>query len=414
MILLAPQIPFWLSTGITMGKVGILILLSVVVKSVNCQWKNAQVSELGSDLGMKIFNHVVDSKPTENIVMSPHGIASVLGMLQLGAGARTRQQLNNALKYSSYGIYKKLKRIQKSLIESRNQDIVTIANGIFAPSDFAMEQLFIRKTRDVYQAALSSLNYEDPVAAASAINQWTTNQTRGMVTNLISPDMLSKATRLVVVNAIFFKGLWKSRFQPENTRNREFHAADGNVYQVPMMSQRSTFNFGMAITPTNVKYYIIELPYHGGTISMFVAVPEEINIPLSAITPYMNVQTINSWKGTMREKKLDIAIPRFTAEAETNLERPLAALGITDMFDQTKANFGKICRSGQLYVSQVIQKAKIEVNEAGTKASAATAAVIMLKSLRITPPFVVNRPFLYIVWHNPTGTVLFIGQVSKP
>ncbi|XP_067898239.1 glia-derived nexin isoform X2 [Heterodontus francisci] len=397
-----------------MGKLGILILISVVMRSVHCQWKSPRLSELGSDLGMKIFNHVVNSKPTENVIMSPHGIASVLGMLQFGAGASTRQQLSNALKYNSYGIYRKLKRIQKSLIESRNQDIVTIANGIFAPSDFVMEQPFIRKTKEVYQAALSSLNYQNPVEAASAINQWTKNQTRGMITNLISPAILSEATRLVVVNAIFFKGLWKSRFLPENTRNRDFYAADGTVYQVPMMSQRSTFNFGMAITPTNVKYYILELPYHGGTISMFIAVPEEIDIPLSAITPHVNVQSINSWKGIMREKKLDIALPRFTAEAETNLERPLSALGITDMFDQTKANFGKICRSGQLYVSQVLQKAKIEVNEDGTKASAATAAVIMLKSFRITPPFVVNRPFLYIVWHNPTGTVLFIGQVSKP
>ncbi|GCB68255.1 glia-derived nexin [Scyliorhinus torazame] len=397
-----------------MGKVGTLILLGVFLKSVHCQWKNTQVSEFGSDLGMKIFNHVAQSKPTENIIMSPNGIASVLGMLQLGAGGRTRQQLNNVLKYNSYGIYRKLKRIHKSLTESRNQDIVTIANGIFAPSDFAMEQPFIRKTKDVYQAVLRSLSFENPVEAATAINQWTNNQTRGMITNLVSPETLGEATRLVVVNAIFFKGLWKSRFLPENTRNRDFYAADGNVYQVPMMSQKSTFNFGMTLTPTNVKYYILELPYHGGTLSMFVVVPEDLNIQLSAITPYLNIQVINSWKSVMKEKKLDIALPKFTAEAETNLERPLSILGITDMFDEIKANFGKISRSGQLYVSQILQKAKIEVNEDGTRASAATAAVIMLKSFRITPPFVVNRSFLYILHHNPTGTVLFIGQVSKP
>ncbi|XP_078065063.1 glia-derived nexin [Mustelus asterias] len=397
-----------------MGKVGTLILLSVFLKSVHSQWKNTQVSELGSDLGMKIFNHVANSKPMENIIMSPHGIASVLGMLQLGAGGRTRQQLNSALKYSSRGASRKLRRIHKSLTESRNHDIVAIANGLFVASDFSMEPPFIRKTKDVYQAALRSLNYENPVEAATAINQWTKNQTRGMITNLISPEILNVATKLVAVNAIFFKGLWKSQFRPGNTRNRDFYAADGNVYQVPMMSQISTFNFGKAITPTNVKYFILELPYHGGTINMFVVVPEDINIQLSAITPDMNVRTINSWKAVMREKKLDITIPRFTAEAETNLEKPLSSLGITDLFDQTKANFGKISRSDQLYVSQLIQKAKIEVNEDGTRASAATAAVFVLKSLRITPPFVVNRPFLYILYHNSTGTVLFIGQVAKP
>ncbi|XP_060690198.1 glia-derived nexin [Hemiscyllium ocellatum] len=397
-----------------MGKVGILIILGVLIESVHCQWKHTQVSEFGSDLGMKIFNHVVNSNPTENTIMSPHGITSVLGMLQLGAGARTRQQLNIALKYNSYGIYKKIKKIHKSLTESRNQDIVTIANGLFAPSDFAMEQSFLRKIQVLYQAAVRNVHYENPVEAASTINLWTRNQTRGMITNLISPSMLSETTRLVVVNALFFKGLWKSRFLPENTRNRDFYAADGSVYQVPMMSQKATFSFGMAITPTNVKYYILELPYHGGTISMFVVVPEEYNIPLSTITPHLDIQSIHAWKRIMREKKLDIALPKFTAEAEIDLERPLSALGITDMFDRTKANFGKICRSGELYVSQVLQKAKIEVNEDGTKASAATAAVMMVKSLRIIPSFVVNRPFIYIIWHNPSGTVLFIGQVSRP
>ncbi|XP_072428865.1 glia-derived nexin [Chiloscyllium punctatum] len=397
-----------------MGKVGILVILSVLIESVHCQWKHTQVSEFGSDLGMKIFNQVVNSNPTENTIMSPHGITSVLGMLQLGAGARTRQQLNNALKYNSYGIYKKIKKIHKSLTESRNQDIVTIANGLFAPSDFAMEQSFLRKLQVLYQAAVRNVHYENPVEAASAINLWTRNQTRGMITNLISPSMLSETTRLVVVNALFFKGLWKSRFLPENTRNRDFYAADGNVYQVPMMSQKATFSFGMAITPTNVKYYILELPYHGGTISMFVVIPEEYNTPLSIITPHLDIQSIHGWKRIMREKKLDIALPKFTAEAEIDLEQPLSALGITDMFDRTKANFGKICRSGELYVSQVLQKAKIEVNEDGTKASAATAAVMMVKSLRIIPSFVVNRPFIYIIWHNPSGTILFIGQVSKP
>ncbi|XP_048398352.1 glia-derived nexin isoform X2 [Stegostoma tigrinum] len=405
--------PFKFNIVNMMGKVGILIL-SMLVESVHCQWKHTQISEIGSDLGMKVFNHVVNSNPTENTIVSPHGIASVLGMLQLGAGARTRQQLNIALKYNSYGIYKKVRRIHKPLTESRNQSIITIANGIFAPSDYAIEQSFRRKIKVLYQAVVRNVHYDNPVEAASAINLWTRNQTRGMITNLISPSMLSGTTRLVVVSALFFKGLWKSRFLPENTHNRDFHAADGSVYQVPMMSQKATFNFGMAITPTNVKYYILEMPYHGGTISMFVVVPEDYNIPLSTITPHLNVQSIHDWKGILREKKLDIVVPKFTAEAEINLEKPLSALGITDMFDKTKANFGKICRSGELYVSQVLQKAKIEVNEDGTKASAATAAIMMVKSLRIIPSFVVDKPFVYFVRHNPTGTVLFIGQVSKP
>ncbi|XP_051874441.1 glia-derived nexin [Pristis pectinata] len=397
-----------------MRNLNILILLCMAMSSVHCQRKMTKVSEFGSDLGMKIFNQVVSSKPTENIIMSPHGIASVLWMLHLGADGRTKQQLSKALKYSSQGTYRKLKRVQKLLTDSRNQDIVTIANGVFVPSGFEMEQPFIQKTNEIYQAVLRNMNFADPILAASIINQWTANQTRGMITDLISPAILNEATRLVIVNAIFFKGLWKSRFLPENTQNGNFYAADGNVYQVPLMFQRSTFNFGIANTPANVKYYILEMPYHGGTTSMFIALPENIGIPLSEIAPHINAQSINNWKKIMTGKKLEVSIPRFTAETETNLEKLLLSLGITDMFDEVKANFRKINRSGLLYVSQVLQKAKIEVNEDGTKASAATAAVLVFRSFRFTPPFTVNRPFLYIVWHNPTGTILFIGQVSKP
>ncbi|XP_069752823.1 glia-derived nexin [Narcine bancroftii] len=395
-----------------MRKINILILLYVTISSVHCRWKK-RVSEVGSDLGIKVFDQIVSSKPTENIIMSPHGIASILSILHLGADGRTREQLRNALKFNSYGAHKKLKKIQKLLTEGRNQDLVSIANGIFVPSTFSLEKPFIWKANDIYQAALKNVNFEDPIAAASIINQWTKNQTRGMITNLISPTILNEATRLVLVNAIYFKGLWKSRFLRKSTHNSDFYAADGNVYKVPMMNQRSTFNFGMAKTPTNVKYYVLELPYHGDTISMFIALPENISIPLSAVTPHINSQSINNWRKIMSGKMLDISIPRFTAETETNMEKILAGLGITDMFE-VKANFRKIHRSGQLYVSKVLQKAKIEVNEDGTKASAGTAAVLMLKSLRIIPPFTVNRPFLYIVRHNITGTILFIGQVSKP
>ncbi|XP_059803542.1 glia-derived nexin isoform X1 [Hypanus sabinus] len=408
------KVPLWFRIGFAMRKINILILLYMAMSSVHSRKKSAKILELGSDLGIEVFNQVVSANPTENIILSPHGIASLLWTLHMGADGRTKQQLSKALKYNSQGTYRKLKRVEKLLTENRNQDIVTIANGLFVPREFEMEPSFIQKTHEVYQALLRNVNFNDPLKAASIINEWTSNQTKGMITDMISPTILNPATKLVVVNAIFFKGLWKSRFLPENTQSGNFYAADGTVYQVPLMFQRSAFNFGIANTPANVKYYILEMPYHGETISMFIVLPENIGIPLSEISPHINTQTINSWKKIMTGKKLELSIPRFTAETETRLEKLLSSFGITDMFDQTKANFRKLSRSSQLYVSHFQQKAKIEVNEDGTKASAATVAVLMFRSFRITPPFTVNRPFLYVVWHNPTGTVLFIGQVSKP
>uniref|UniRef100_A0A8C5K1L3 Serine (or cysteine) peptidase inhibitor, clade E, member 2 n=1 Tax=Jaculus jaculus TaxID=51337 RepID=A0A8C5K1L3_JACJA len=216
----------------------------------------------------------------------------------------------------------------------------------------------------------------------------------GMIDNLLSPDLIDGvSTRLVLVNAVYFKGLWKSKFQPESTKKRTFVAGDGKSYQVPMLAQLSVFRCGSTSTPNDLWYKFIELPYHGESISMLIALPTESSTPLSAIIPHISTKTIDSWMSTMVPKRMQVVLPKFTAVAKTDLKEPLKALGITEMFDPSKANFAKITRSENLHVSHILQKAKIEVTEDGTKASAASTAVLIARS---SPPwFVVDRPFLF-------------------
>ncbi|KAK1162484.1 glia-derived nexin-like [Acipenser oxyrinchus oxyrinchus] len=392
-----------------MGHLSVLLLIGVAVSSVCSQYSG----ESGSDIGIQVFDQIAKSRPQDNLVMSPHGIANVLGMLQLGAEGKTKKQLVTAMRYNVNGSSKMLKRVQKSLASGKNKDLVTIANAMFAQSGFKMEDAFVSSNREVFRCESRSLNFNDPNHAAASVNHWVANRTRGMIENLVSPDMLSSAlTRLVAVNAIYFKGMWKSRFQPSNTKKRNFNGGDGQVHQVPMMSQLSVFNIGSTSTPDGLEYTVIELPYHGNSMSMLIALPMEDSTPLSAIIPHISTKTIQSWMERMRQRKVRLVIPKFTAEAETDLKAPLLALGITDMFDQDKANFRSITKSEQLSVSKALQKARIEVNEDGTKASAATAAILLARS---SPPWViVDRPFLFFVRHNPTGTVLFMGQINKP
>ncbi|MBN3295709.1 glia-derived nexin [Amia ocellicauda] len=391
-----------------MGHLSLVLLILGVAVSTLC----SQVSygEQGSDLGIQLFDQVVKSRPRENVVLSPHGVASVLGMLLVGAEGNTRKQMLTALRYKKHRFYKMLKRLHKNLTSRDNRDTVTIANGIFAQKGFKMEDQFTSTNKENFQCESKSLDFADTNGAAASINKWVNNRTKGMIPRLISPDMLDPAfTRLIAVNTIYFKGMWKSRFQPENTKMRNFNGGDGKVYKVPMMSQLSVFNIGYARTPNDLKYVVIELPYHGNTISMLIAMPSEEDTPVSAIIPHISTATIQSWMKLLTQRKVRLLLPKFTAEAETDLESPLAALGITDMFDQTKANFKHIS-SEPLHVSKAFQKAKVEVNEDGTKASAATTAILMARS---SPPWlIVDRPFLFIIRHNPTGTVLFMGQIN--
>ncbi|KAF6116090.1 serpin family E member 2 [Phyllostomus discolor] len=298
-----------------------VLLVAVTLPSVCLQFNPQPLEELGSDIGIQVFSQIAKSRPQENIVVSPHGIASVLGMLQLGADGRTKAQLTAVMRY-----------------------------GVL--------------------------------------------------------------TRMVLVNALYFKGLWKSRFRPENTKKRPFMAADGKSYQVPMLAQLSLFRSGSASTPNGLWYNFIELPYHGESISMLIALPSESSTPLSAIIPHINTKTIDSWTSMMVPKRVQVVLPKFTAAAQTDLKEPLKALGITEMFDPSKANFAKITRSENLHISHILQKAKIEVSEDGTKASAVTTAILIARS---SPPwFIVDRPFLFFIRHNPTGAFLFMGQINKP
>ncbi|XP_077011388.1 glia-derived nexin [Tamandua tetradactyla] len=391
----------------------LFLLATVALPMVSSRFNAVSLEELGSDTGIQVFNQIIKSRPHENIVVSPHGIASVLGMLQLGADGRTKKQLTTVLRYGVNGVGKVLKKINKAIASKKNKDIVTVANAVFVKNGFKMEAPFVMRNKDVFQCQVQSVNFEDPPSACDSINSWVQNETRGMIDSLLSPDRIdSMFTRLVLVNAMYFKGLWKSRFQPENTKKRTFVAADGKSYQVPMLAQLSVFRTGSTSTPNDIWYNFIELPYHGESISMLIALPTESSTPLSAIIPHISTKTIDSWMNLMVPKRVQVILPKFTAVAETDLKEPLKVLGITEMFDPSKANFAKITRSENLHVSHILQKAKIEVSEDGTKASAITTAILIARS---SPPwFIVDKPFLFFIRHNPTGAILFMGQINKP
>ncbi|KAM6932882.1 glia-derived nexin [Xenentodon cancila] len=367
--------------------------------------------ERGSDLGIQVFQQVVGTKPLENVVLSPHGVASILGMLLPGAHGATQRQLLKALRYKKTGPYKMLKKLHKALTAKSNQDIVLIANALFSQKGFPMENTFVATNKANFQCESRTLNFSNPQAASDEINVWVNDKTKGHIPVLVKPEMLDPAlTRLVAVNAIYFKGLWKSCFKPENTKMRPFAAGDGNVYKVPMMSQLSVFNIGMATTPQGIKYRVIELPYHGNTISMLIALPSDEDTPLSQIIPHISTATVQTWSKLMHMRKIRLLIPKFTADAEVDLKGPLSMLGITDMFGD-RADFSNLSAE-PVFVSKALQKAKIIVNEDGTQATAATVAILMARS---SPPWVtVNRPFLFLIRHNPTGTVLFMGQINTP
>ncbi|XP_008587697.1 PREDICTED: plasminogen activator inhibitor 1 isoform X1 [Galeopterus variegatus] len=376
--------------------------------------QESQMAQLATDFGVKVFQQVAQASKDRNVVFSPYGVASVLAMLQLTTGGGTRQQIQAAMgfKIDEKGMAPALRHLYKELVGPCNKDEISTTDAIFVQRDLKLVQGFMPHFFSLFRSTVKQVDFSEVERARFIINDWVKRHTKGMISDLLGEGAVDQLTRLVLVNAFYFNGQWKMPFPDSGTHRRLFHKCDGSTVSVPMMSQTNKFNYAEFTTPDGHYYDILELPYHGDTLSMFIAAPYEKEVPLSALTSVLDAQLISQWKGNMTRLPRLLVLPKFSLESEADLRRPLENLGMTDMFRPDQADFSSLSDQELLYVSQALQKVKIEVNESGTVASSSTAILV---SARMAPEeIIMDRPFLFVVRHNPTGTVLFMGQVMEP
>uniref|UniRef100_A0A8D2EUP6 Serpin domain-containing protein n=1 Tax=Theropithecus gelada TaxID=9565 RepID=A0A8D2EUP6_THEGE len=207
--------------------------------------------------------------------------------------------------------------------------------------------------------------------------------------------------QLVLVSTMSFQGTWRKRFSSTETQILPFTCAQGLVLQVPMMHQMAEVNYGQFQDTAGHQVGVLELPYLGSAVSLFLVVPRDKDIPLSHTEPHLTASTIHLWTTSLRRARMDVFLPRFRIQNQFNLKSILNSWGVTDLFDPLKANLKGISGQDGFYVSEAIHKAKIEVLEEGTKASGATA-LLLLKRSRI-PTFKADRPFIYFLREPNTG-----------
>ncbi|KAM6155865.1 plasminogen activator inhibitor 1 [Rhynchocyon petersi] len=374
----------------------------------------SQAAHLATDFGVKVFQQVVQACKDCNVVFSPYGVASVLTMLQLTTGGDTRQQLQTAMKFKieEKGVAPALRHLYKELMGPWNEDKINTADAIFVQRDLKLVQGFMPRFFKLFHSTVKQVNFTEVERARFIINDYVKRHTKGMISDLLGEGAVDHLTRLVLVNALYFNGQWKMPFPASGTHRRLFHKSDGSTVSVSMMAQTNRFNYTEFSTPDGHYYDIVELPYHGNTISMFIAAPYEKDVPLSALTDILDAQLIRQWKGNMTRVPRLLILPKFSLESETDLRRPLENLGMTDMFRPGKADFTSLSDQEQLHVSQALQKVKIEVNESGTVASSSTAVVV---SARMAPDeLIMDRSFLFVLFHHTTEAILFMGQVMEP
>ncbi|KAL3282250.1 hypothetical protein HHI36_005442 [Cryptolaemus montrouzieri] len=352
------------------------------------------------------------SKKEGNVFFSPASAHAVLAMSYLGSAGSTEKAYATSLGLPSPSATADgYEQITNKLNNVPNVTLL-IANKVYINQGFTLKETFKTAIVDKFHSEVESVKFADNVATANTINKWVEDKTKNKIKDLIKSSSLDALTRLVLVNAIYFKGNWLNKFDKEATRTEPFHLNEKETIDVQMMHLYKKFNYKY---DSDLKAKIVELPYSNPEVSLVIILPDEIEGIKDVETKLENVDLSKIMEGSYKTN-VELALPKFKIETTIPLKEPLAELGLGEIFS-VKANFSNLITTDEdLHVSEVIQKAFIEVNEEGTEAAAATEMGIITYSLTIPKYFVAKHPFVFLLIQKGSAgkCVLFHGKVIKP
>ncbi|HJR35990.1 MAG TPA: serpin family protein [Gemmatimonadales bacterium] len=368
-----------------------------------------RIVSAGNQFAFDLFRAVQRAGPGENLFLSPTSASMALGMTLNGAAGTTLDSMRVALAMAGVPIeeinagYRSLIDLLRGL-DSRVE--FAIANSIWARQGMPFAPAFLEAGKTTFDAEIRAMDFGAP-ATLTTINQWVSEQTRGKIPTIL--DRIEPDNVMFLINAIYFKGAWRLAFDPARTQQLPFHSADGTSRNVPTMR----------LDPEPLRHAsaegheVVELLYGNGAFVMTLVLPAA-GRSLTELTEGLDAARWAEWTGALAEHKLGLALPRFKLEYKRELKDDLSALGMRVAFDPDRADFSGMLGgpvAGNLYISKVIQKTFVDVDEEGTTAAAATSVGISVTSAPLTIQF--DRPFLFAIRERHSGTILFVGQVAK-
>lgn len=349
-----------------------------------------------------------------NLFFSPYSISAALAMAYAGASGDTRTQMAKTLYFSSHpnSIHAEFAKLQAGLneLQKNTSAKLCIANSLWPHEDYKFLDEYLSLLAKSFDVSVTAVDYVKAREAASkAINEWVEKKTEGKIRNLVQPGFFNDLTRLVLVNAIYFKCDWMEPFEAGRTREAPFYVSLKRSVRVSMMTQEQTVRYA-----EHRSYTILELPYRADRLSMMIILPRRIE-GLKHLEASLSIESIARWRHSLEERKVLIYLARFKMTSQFMLAEPLAGMGMGEAFDPERANFaGMDGRDDFLFISGVIHKAFVEVNEEGIEATAATAVGMMGGMPAAPPTFRADHPFLFLIQDNHTGSILFIGRMVDP
>ncbi|XP_015864625.3 serine protease inhibitor A3N-like [Peromyscus maniculatus bairdii] len=375
------------------------------------QMDSLTLASINTDFAFSLYKELALKNPNKNVVFSPLSVSAALAILSLGARSKTLEEILGGLKFSltetpEADIHRGFGHLLHMLTQPGDQVNISIGSMMFVEKRLQILAEFKEKARALYQAEASTADFQQPHEAIKNINDYVRKQTQGKIKELISD--LDVRTVMVLVNYIYFKGKWKTSFDPEDTFESEFHLGKRRSVKVPMMH----------IEDLTTPYFrdedllcsVVELKYTGNASALFI-LPDEGK--MQQVEASLQPETLRKWEDSLRPRMIDdLYMPKFSISTDYSLEKILPQLGIREVFSK-EADLSRITGAKDLRVSQVVHKAVLDVAETGTEAAAATGVKVIPDSGKLYPMTVnFNRPFLVIV--SDTNNLIFMAKVTNP
>lgn len=386
---------------------GFFVLLTLATSAQDSE----KLAVANNGFAFDLLKQIAKEQPGQNIFISPFSVSTALQMVCDGAAGETKTEMQRVLKTDALPT-EKLNAAYKELnesLKSQTNVILDLADSIWYQKGFQLKPDFIADNQNFFQAELAAVDFAKP-ESADVINNWAEKITSGKIKGVVSFPF-QPLTKVILANAIYFKGKWAEPFDISQTKPREFYLSNGSIEQAPMMSERKKFSY-----QESADFQAVELPYAGNRLEMYLFLPATNSSPQKLLAKFDG----KDWQDNVLDKFSDregfLAFPKFKLDYDIILNNSLLALGMHQAFSDN-ANFSAMANE-PLFISQVKQKSFVAIDEAGTEAAAVTTVTMegMAVEMNRPKPFemIVNRPFFFVIADSKTQTILFTGIVENP
>jgi serpin B len=400
-----------------MGGAGVLInYLSPSLAYGNSDSKalsvNKSIVASNTDFAVRLLKELQSEQSGKDIFISPLSVSIALSMAYNGANSSTREAMGSVLGFSGMSddaMNTGFQQLIESLLNVDKDVSLNIADSVWIRSDFAssVNPVFTNTLSNYFRSEVYSRPFD--TSTVSEVNSWVNKETNGKISQLL--DKIDSQDMMFLINAIYFKGGWVDKFDPTLTQSASFTTTDGTSVQVDMMSRGGSYAY---YGDDNVQ--VARLPYGRDKIAMYVFLPAE-GSSLESFTTGLTGDSLDAYFSKLSNTELALQLPKLKLDyGKVDLKDALTNLGMGVAFDSNSADFNRIAdvRPEHLYIAFVDHKAVIEVNEQGTVAAAATNVGISVTSMPIRTSFIVNRPYMFVIRDDRSGTILFSGLISDP